>query len=144
MVVGSFEYLKKLELYAIEKPYEILVPMSLFPNSNIPRTNLAFEAVTVDIDDVRGKEEFYNLDRHGFAFAHHPVQAMNLKDRETIEQTYISEVQSLLRREIPGIKRLLSFDWRVSPFSKINDYKKLSYESGPAKHHSRRVFETHS
>ncbi|KAH8649068.1 hypothetical protein BX600DRAFT_474476 [Xylariales sp. PMI_506] len=128
MVRGTFDYLKKLDLYATEKPYEILVPMSLFPDANIPKTNLAFETVEVEIKDVRGREDHYSLDNNGFAFTKHDAPTIDFSDREAIEQEHISGVQQLLRRQIPGIKRLFSFDWRVRKSISPDEFSKRTID----------------
>lgn len=111
---ASFDYLKPLDLYARQKPYEVFIPLSNFSDPTVPRTNLEFETKEVLVHDARDKETEFSLDEHGFCFTTHKTHVASFSDREGIETQYIPEVQSLLRAHIPGVKRLFSFDWRVS------------------------------
>ncbi len=110
----SLRYLKWLDLYTHEKPYQIFM--------NIPRgrrqiaeTNIEFgEAEPELIRDVRGNTDQFNLDDHGFAMRTHKTTMASFDSADTIEAIYLPEVETILKKEIEGVDKVIFFDWRVS------------------------------
>jgi hypothetical protein len=117
-VETSFEFLQWQEKYNKEKPYEVFIPLSTFSDSNVPRSNLAFETRQVRIRDARGDESGFALDTTGFEFVKCPIAMHNLKNRQVVSDIYIPEMEKFLQSYIqpdnPQDVRTLCFDLRVS------------------------------
>ena len=111
---ATINYLDWQELYETEKPFQ-LFSASAEADSPIQRsTNLVFKEGDLErIYDLRGAESTCSLDTQGFSFLKHKTQVRDFGRRENVEETYLSEVEELLRHEIDGIDQVYFFDWRV-------------------------------
>jgi len=99
------------------KPYEILPSvLSSYPQDH-PASNLVFNPRVVDIQDVRGREEEFSLECHGFCFLRCQTRVRDLKDEKEVEGTYIPEIEALLRKELGEGVRVFVFGWKVCHFS---------------------------
>lgn len=98
----SLDYLKWSKVYHVEKPYEILVHLPNLSKKQkaIPRSNLEFEYRTVSVEDIRGYEQNFDLDTHGFTFMRHSTVVENLKDPTSVNQTYVGEMAKVLQRAL--------------------------------------------
>lgn len=108
---SSLQFIKWNEVYKTEKPYQIFIDL---PPST-PRTNVDFEARDVVFRDIRGSEERFDLDTHGFMMRNvGEVEGLN-EDPTTalMEKVYLPSVEELLKREVEGADRVKIFDWRV-------------------------------
>lgn len=115
---ASFEFLQWQKSYEQQKPYEVFLPLSSFSkNSKIPRSNLIFERRIIPVQDIRGQQDMFNLDTHGFQVVKSPTTVKNLKDRNTVIEQYVPEMEGFLQRNLDdGDKqvRTYCFDLRVS------------------------------
>ena len=109
----SLSFLHWQDLYEREKPFQIF--------TNIPEdaedqrdTNLVFKRECVSVYDVRGLLRNTSLDTNGFIFRKHTLKNGNFHDRNSIEQNYLPEIETLLKSEVDGADRIFFFDWRVS------------------------------
>jgi hypothetical protein len=112
LVIG-LKFLKWLPLYETEKPFQIFINI---PEDATDRrtTNLAFENVKVRIQDVRiFPPKHFLLDKHGFTYYSHKFQARHIADRESVEQRYLPEMETLLKSTLNSVDRVFFFDWRV-------------------------------
>ena len=110
----TLKFLDWQELYAEEKPFQIFIDI---PKDALDQrsSNLVFKNVQVRLKDVRTiSDPIFSLDANGFVFRKHKTQVSNFADRETVEKTYLPEVESILREEMEGVDRVFFFDWRVS------------------------------
>ncbi len=118
-VEASFEFLQWQPSFETQKPYEVLLPLaSLGENKNsIPRSNLVFESRSVHVQDVRGHQDDFSLDTHGFQFVRQTSIVRNLKDRAAVSERYIPEMEELLRQHLQKAEgkevRTFCFDLRV-------------------------------
>ncbi|KAL1868435.1 hypothetical protein VTK73DRAFT_3674 [Phialemonium thermophilum] len=114
---ASFEYLHWQDLYKKQKPYEVFLPRASFGDKHaVPRSNLSFETREIPIQDVRGREESFKLDIHGFEFARQTTTAVeNLKDKEYVLGQYVPEMEAFLKEYLCGGEemRTLCFDHRL-------------------------------
>lgn len=83
------------------------------PPDNKPRTNLAPEAHPTIIHDIRGKEDTVSLDQNGFAFVKYPSEEREFVDEERIKSVYYKEVEELLKKHVPGVKKVHIFDHTI-------------------------------
>lgn len=63
---ATFEHIQWQEIFKTEKPYELFMNL---PNEDgdVKRTNLVFDTVASQtIEDARGQEEKFSLDKNGF------------------------------------------------------------------------------
>ncbi len=116
-VKTSFEYLQWQTCYEKQKPYEIFLPVASFADKSVPRSNLVFETRAVEVRDARGHQDDFSLDTHGFQFTKCPTTVSDLKDRQTVQERYIPEMEAFLQRHLGGSARTFCFDLRVrQPF----------------------------
>lgn len=83
------------------------------PPDNKPRTNLSPEPHPAVIHDIRGKEDTVSLDKNGFAFLEYPSEETEFVDEERIKTVYYREVEELLKKHVPGVKRVHIFDHTI-------------------------------
>lgn len=102
-------YLKWEDIYNKVKPYQVLMDVP----EGVPRSNPVFEEGPEElVQDVRGRENDFNLDDHGFTFRKHVLQTTDFT-KQTIEATYLNEVAQMLKRELSGANEVVCFNWQV-------------------------------
>lgn len=108
---SSLQFIKWTDLYKTDRPYQIFIDL---PDST-PRTNVEFEVKEVVFRDVRGQEDSYELDTHGFMLRHSKeIEGFgNDPTPEFIEKEYLPSVEELIKKEVKGADRVKIFDWRV-------------------------------
>lgn len=111
---STLQFIKWTDLYKIEKPYQIFIDLP----PDTPRTNVQFEDKDVVFEDVRGGEEAFGLDTHGFMMRH-TDEIEGLDDDPTtefMEKVYLPSVVGLIKKEVQGADRVKIFDWRVRKY----------------------------
>lgn len=114
-VSGSFQFLRDLSLYAVEKPYYI--DGLLDPQVEHRRTNLEYCRKEVEINDARNWNPPARLNVNGFQLIRRPVKVRFSERPQQNEEnvdSYLQDVASLLLQEFPG-SRVFVFDYAV-PF----------------------------
>ena len=109
----SLSFLDWQDLYESEKPFQIFI--------NIPRgaedqrdTNLVFKRMRLTVHDVRGLSTNFSLDTNGFIYRQHVFKTTDFAHRTSVEQSYLPEVEQMLKQEVEDVDRIFFFDWRVS------------------------------
>jgi hypothetical protein len=100
---GVFAYLKPLSCHAFE-------------NTESGTSNLNFEERVCEVEDIRGREGEFGLNRNGFCWVRHKTM-LELRERGEIKGKYLGEVESLVRKilgEGDGERVVRVFDWKVS------------------------------
>lgn len=113
-VTSHVSYLKKLDLYQKEKPFQLFIPIE--KDAPDQRTsNLEFESKECTFHDIRDKIHEYDLDTHGFQVGEYPTKLdlPSFQDRHIVESQYFPEVEQILRNIEGGYDRIFIFDWRV-------------------------------
>jgi hypothetical protein len=113
--IARILYLDWQDLYNDERPFQIF---SVIPKDaeNQKADNLVFtEGELETMHDMRGKESEYTLDRNGFFIRHHTSKMMDFSNEDAIKETYIPEIEALLKAELEGIDQVHVFDYRVRP-----------------------------
>jgi len=82
------------------------------PPPGVPRNTIEVEPHTVAIEDGRGREAEFTLDRHGFALLHAPSRVRNFYDEAALRTIYRAEVEMVLREAL-GASRVVAFDHNV-------------------------------
>lgn len=111
-ITTSLNFLRWQNLYEEEKPFQIFI--NLPEDAEDQRTtNLVFEKVSLQVYDVRGQAEDFSLDTNGFMYRQHITKTIDFSDQQSIEETYLPNIQALLQQEVEGADRIFFFDWRV-------------------------------
>jgi len=82
------------------------------PPPGVPRWNGTDDPREVTIEDARGREAEFTLDRNGFALVKAPTAVANFYDPEEIKRVYYPEVVQLLKDKL-GASRVFVFDHNV-------------------------------
>ena len=111
-LVASIKFLRWLPLYEREKPFNIFIDVP--DDATDKRTNnLVFEDCLTAIQDVRGQEDFFRLDKNGFMFLTYDIDFDAFENRRLVEENYLPEVERLIHRNVEGVDKIHIFDWRV-------------------------------
>jgi len=70
------------------------------------------ETQTVTVHDVRGKEDQYTLDKHGFQFFTRESSEKDFLDDERIKDAYYKETEQLLK-DVTGASQIYIFDHTI-------------------------------
>ena len=82
------------------------------PPPGVPQWNGIDDGRQVRIEDARGRESEFTLDRNGFALVEASTTVRDFYDPEEIKRVYYPEVEQLLRDTI-GASRVFVFDHNV-------------------------------
>ncbi|KAK0636138.1 hypothetical protein B0T17DRAFT_587397 [Bombardia bombarda] len=106
----QLSYIQWLDIFETEKPYEVIseVPPGLAP-SNFSCSAAAPEV----IHDIRGHEDSFNLEDHGFQVWTNTL-AVTAFDKETVENKYLPSIGALLKEVFGPRTEAFVFDWRLS------------------------------
>jgi hypothetical protein len=106
---STLHYLKR----GAEKPAYYRVD----PPAGVPRWNGEDDLRDVRIEDARGREAEFTLDRNGFQIVKAPTAVADFYDPEEIKRVYYPEVEQLLKDKL-GASRVFVFDHNVRNASK--------------------------
>jgi hypothetical protein len=101
---ATLHYLKR----GAEKPARYVME----PPPGVPAWNGIDDPHDVRIEDARGREGEFSLDRNGFALLKAPSQVRDFYSPEEIKSVYYPEVERLLRDTL-GASRVVVFDHNV-------------------------------
>jgi hypothetical protein len=82
------------------------------PPAGVPQWNGIDDEREVQIEDVRGRETEFTLDRNGFALVNAPTAVADFYGEQEIKRVYYPEVERLLRAKV-GASRVFIFDHNV-------------------------------
>ena len=84
------------------------------PPEGQPQRNYSDIDLSVTIDDIRGQESSFTIDRNAFAtLTTEPSTEKDFTSDESIKRNYYPEVEQLLLKHVPGAKRILLFDHTI-------------------------------
>lgn len=110
--LSNIKYIKDLDLYRKEKPFQILIDIPKdAPDQRF--TNLVYEDKEELFRDVRGKEDTYSLDDHGFTYRHRNFGFDKYEDRSAVEAYYLPKIEQFIEDEVEDVDKVFFFDWRV-------------------------------
>jgi hypothetical protein len=107
-------FLKKLDLYKCEKPFNLNFPVSHIPGAR--QTNVEYEYVdNIPITDIRGNENAFHLDVHGFqVFRQHFNYSMQtFDDPAQVCKTYCRDMEKYLEAVLLA-EKVYIYDSQVS------------------------------
>lgn len=82
------------------------------PPAGTPRQNFQNEAHRVTVEDIRGHEDDFTLDRHGFEAVAHKSLETDFLNEARIRDVYYAESEALLAKLL-GAHRVLIFDHTI-------------------------------
>ncbi len=103
-LTSTLHYLKR----GTEKPASYRIE----PPPGVPRWNGTDDPQDVTIEDARGREAEFTLDRNGFALVKAPTAVGDFYSPEEIKRVYYPEVERLVRDKL-GASRVFVFDHNV-------------------------------
>jgi len=84
------------------------------PPAGQPQRNFGEEVVEVELQDVRGRESEFSLDKDAFqAIKGIPSQEKDFTDDEHIKNTYYPEIEKLILEQVPGAHKVTVFDHTI-------------------------------
>lgn len=102
--LAELHYLKR----TAEKPANYVME----PPAGVPAWNGVDDPRQVRIEDARGREAEFTLDRNGFALVKAPTRVVDFYDPVEIKAVYYPEVERLLREQL-GASKVVVFDHNV-------------------------------
>lgn len=113
--IGSISFLSQDgSLYMEEKPYSLKFP----PPDGLPKSNIQGYSHDEVIENVRGQEERFSIESHGFALV--PLESVikydEYDDEEKIVELYLPQVAAMLKRMLKA-SRVQIFEHLVRPLS---------------------------
>lgn len=100
------------ELHYLKRTAERPVFYVTDPPAGEPVWNGIDDPHQVRINDARGQEDTFTLDRNGFAYAKAPTEVGDFYNPEEVKSVYYPEVERLLRDKL-GAVRVVVFDHNV-------------------------------
>jgi hypothetical protein len=77
------------------------------------KSNAGDEPHKALIHNLRGRESFASLDTTGFEYIKHESEEKEFVDEGIIKTKYYKEVEDLLKKLVPGVKRVFIFDHTI-------------------------------
>lgn len=111
-VQASLSFLHWQDLYEREKPFQIFIDIPEDAEDQRD-SNLVFKQERLTIFDIRELATNFSLDDTGFIYRRHEMRHVDFSSRKAVDQSYLPEVEQLLRKELEGVDRVFIFDWRV-------------------------------
>jgi hypothetical protein len=113
---ATFRYFDWKPEYEKVRPYEVLFDID--PKAGVPRCNFSFVpgSEPEEVTSIRGREQDFSLDKHGFAIGSHKTTFEDWFDREALQKRYIPELEQWLLTQLPDAERVVAYDWRVHIF----------------------------
>lgn len=65
------------------------------------------------VQNLRGQESDFNTDKSGFAVYQHPARETSFTDDTAVRNGYYTEVETLLKEKLPGVKKVVIFDHTI-------------------------------
>lgn len=97
---GSLCYLKHDPIFEHEKPFFIRFPVDDYPEAK--QTNLTFDFYDVTIEDIRGQEDQFKFDVHGFELINFESQLKHedFNDFRENNDIYIKEIEAYFKNKM--------------------------------------------
>jgi len=106
------------EISFFEHPADGSVPYNYVeqPPEGQQRPNFKWVPHKVTVDDIRGREQEYNLDKDAFQVYSGVSTATTYEtfnDDEEIKRVYYPEVEQFLKNNVPGVHKVILFDHTI-------------------------------
>ncbi|KAL2833901.1 hypothetical protein BDW59DRAFT_138258 [Aspergillus cavernicola] len=105
-----------VQIKFLDPPKDGSVPYALVPATGPPQENYAAIGHQVSLNDIRGHESEYHLDKDAFEPLQNIPSTMSYEmweSDETVKTTYYSEVEDLILKNVPGAHKVAIFDHTI-------------------------------
>ncbi|OAA53931.1 hypothetical protein SPI_09138 [Niveomyces insectorum RCEF 264] len=126
-VSAQLDFIKPLDIYTKEKPYQLFLakPKS---RQDVDLTNVEVDTVpNIPLHDVRGREDDFRIDEHGFQYIKHDQTFRAFDDPQRVNDEFLPQVVKVIKDHIPCAERVHVYDWRVivyqNPWARRTDCK---------------------
>jgi hypothetical protein len=106
---GLIHFIADIPLWKEEKSFCLNLPL---PRGQ-PRSNLVMKGQRILVCCTRGREAFFTLDKHGFAYAKLPPMDIDWMDKTALETQYTKQMEDFLRGHLQA-DFVHVFDYTVS------------------------------
>lgn len=110
--VGPLLFVQWQDLYREEKPFMLFIDPPEGSN-DVRTTNIIYESHQVAFNDLRGREQHYSTDDHGFAYVSHKTDFEDFENIPAVEGQYFAECVDILKANLGEVDEVFVFDWRV-------------------------------
>ncbi|RDW75662.1 hypothetical protein BP5796_06483 [Coleophoma crateriformis] len=110
-LVVEIEFIQDRAEYEDEKPYILLAEEKEPGMGSRSLTNVEWLSRKVNVQDLRGREQMFELDKTGFQILLHPSMNLNFADIESINR-YKRETEKLLMDTLKS-SYVFCYDFRV-------------------------------
>ncbi|KAK7918290.1 hypothetical protein PG985_010164 [Apiospora marii] len=111
---SSIFYMKPDKRYDTEKPYFFNIPVSESWAHKVKQTNVGYTRTRIAISNIRGHEDHFSLDKHGFQLGQITTGLAydDFAMTETVVSRFYEEVKLFLKQNTGAID-VLPFDFQV-------------------------------
>lgn len=104
------------------------------PPEGTPKSNIAMKPYPAVIHDARGTpyEKDASLDANGFKFVQHVSNEKDFVDNDKIVNEYYKEIEELVKKVLPGAKRVFIWDHTIRRLQEQPDHMDKGTARGPA------------
>ena len=108
MTTGNFKYIDPTSYVKSDVPF-------VKPWSKVDGPGSSFKLTDHKrpVENIRGQESNFSVDTSGFAVHHEPAHEKAFTDEKQVREGYYAEVEALLRKKLPGIKKVVIFDHTI-------------------------------
>ncbi|KIW17802.1 hypothetical protein PV08_04997 [Exophiala spinifera] len=108
---ATITYLAPLELYKTQKPYFSQLPCG----TTLARTNLVESDHAVEVCEIGGREDAFDLDETGFRFMHLPTDVSEWTD-ESVQSQYLPVISAWLKEYFKCDKVFIyNYNYKTGP-----------------------------
>lgn len=76
-------------------------------------TSFTLADYTRKVENIRGQEDKFSIDTSGFAVYNAPAKEKLFTDEEKVRNDYYSEIESIIKNKLPGVKKVVIFDHTI-------------------------------
>lgn len=131
MTSGTFKYLDPTSI----SPTATTHPDKPWAKVDGPGYSFKLQNHNLPVSNIRGHEPDFHTDTSGFSVHHSPALEKTFADDTAVRTGYYAEVESLLRAQLPGIKKVVFFDHTIrkhDPTSARQPVQQVHVDQTPA------------
>jgi len=108
MTTGTFKYIDRTSY--VESDEAFVKPWAKVDG---PGYSFRLSDYERSVENIRGQESKFSTDTSGFAVYNYPAQEKAFTDEKSVRDGYYAEVEALLRKKLPGVKKVVIFDHTI-------------------------------
>jgi hypothetical protein len=131
MTSGVFKY---MDTESFDKTATVH-PSKAWAKVDGPGWSFKLKDYDFNVNNIRGRESEFSTDISGFSVYHSPANEKAFTDEAAVRNGYYPEVEALLRKQLPGIKKVVFFDHTIrkhDPSSARQPVQQVHVDQTPA------------